>query len=65
MFKRLQKWWRKRQRNIDVEILWPSCKQIAPNISKARTAFFLHCINDDAWCDLSAEELVLFILELK
>ena len=52
------RWWRKRQRRLDLEFLWPSIKTEAylrpesreqPSLYLAREAFFLHCINDPCW----------------
>ena len=34
--------WHKRQRSIDIAILWPSCKKLAPDIDHARAAFTFH-----------------------
>lgn len=65
------RWWRKRQRRIDMEILWPSIKDDAlhgqaskdrPSLYLARSAFRMHCLSDPAWTkDLSLiqiEEIV-------
>ena len=41
-------WW-KRQRAIDLDILWPICKAKAPDIDHARAAFAVHAFNDPAW----------------
>jgi hypothetical protein len=41
-------WW-KRQRAIDLDILWPACKAQAPDIDHARAAFAVHAFNDPAW----------------
>lgn len=60
------KWWRKRQRAIDLQILWPVCVQKAPDINIARRAFMLHCINDSAWnIDFTEEELRAYIDKLE
>lgn len=55
----LGRWWRKRQRRIDVEILWPCCKEEeAPSMYMARSVFRHHCIYDPAWTkDLSLIEI--------
>ena len=45
----LGKWWRRRQRDIDLKILWPQLLKEEPDLEAARTAFGLHAINDPAW----------------
>lgn len=45
----LGRWWRKRQRRIDLEILWPVCKENSETIFQARAAFTMHCYMDPAW----------------
>lgn len=49
MFKMIGRYWRKRQRQIDIDILWPTCKEQANNISHARGIFYIHCMMDEAW----------------
>lgn len=41
--------WRKRQRNIDIAILWPACRNQASDLCVAREAFLSHCFCDPAW----------------
>ena len=58
----LFKWWRKRQRQIDLDILWPVCKESAINLDWAKAAFAYHCFNDHAWmADYTKEELKHYI----
>lgn len=53
------RWWRRRQRAIDLSILWPACKEEAGNLPDAREVFFLHCIMDLAWTkDFTFDELI-------
>lgn len=56
------RWWRKRQRRTDLEVLWPACKEDADSLYVARSAFRMHCITDPAWnkdMDLIEIELVV------
>jgi hypothetical protein len=41
--------WDRPRRNIDLDILWPACKEQAVDIDHARAAFFSHVVNDPAW----------------
>jgi len=44
--------WRSRQRQMDVLILWPACREQAPDIETARAAFAAHAYHDPAWLEL-------------
>lgn len=54
-----------RRRRIDLEILWPSIRDKAPSIDRAREAFYLHAVNDEAWKELGFIEMGRIIGELK
>jgi hypothetical protein len=56
--------WHARQRAVDLEILWPSCKKYADNIVLAKVAFAKHAFNDPAWTCLGDEEIRRRIDEL-
>ena len=57
----LWKWWRRRQRAMDMRILWPVLKEQAPDLHIARAAFYMHASNDCAWTDdYSVEDLIEF-----
>jgi len=46
----IRRWWHKRQRAIDIDCLWPMCKeQAAGDLHTAHEMFFLHAWNDEAW----------------
>ena len=49
--------WNRRRRNIDIEILWPSCKSKAKDLDKARAVFRFHTSLDPAWSDLSDDQI--------
>lgn len=56
--KRIGKWYRKRQRQMDIDLLWPQCKAQAPNIDTARWVFYQHASNDPAWFkDFNSNEI--------
>jgi hypothetical protein len=54
----VKRWWRKRQRLIDLELLWPVCKARARDIEHARQAFLLHAKLDSAWQDVTEQEVL-------
>ena len=51
-------WWRAQQRALDIMILWPACKDEAPDFGTAKAVFSLHCFSEDAWTSLGAEEML-------
>lgn len=53
----LRNWWWSRQRQMDLQILWPICKEQALNLDHAKAAFMLHAINDPAWVRYYGENL--------
>lgn len=62
MFKWLVNWWRRRQRRVDLDILWPICKQKAEgDIAEARAVFMAHMCFDSAYEGMSQEETDEFI----
>lgn len=61
----LSRWWRKRQRRIDLQVLWPTLKEFCDNLPQARAAFFLHMQMDSAYADLSTDEKREYVEELK
>lgn len=61
----LQNWLWARQRAIDLAVLWPQCKEIAPDLDHARAAFAVHAFNDPAWVRYYKDRLVNVIGELK
>ena len=61
----LSRWFDKRRRQIDIEILWPLCVENAPSLDHAKAAFAVHAMNDDAWLSLGADEALAIIEGLK
>ncbi len=53
----LLNWWHARQRKIDLNILWPSCKELAPDMDHAKAAFAVHAFHDRAWLCLGEAEI--------
>lgn len=59
------KWWRMNQRATDMQILWPTCCERAPDLDHAKAAFAFHVFSDGAWTtDYTHDELVKFIDDL-
>lgn len=46
----------RRQRELDIEILWPSCRDAAPDLDTAHAMFAIHVSMDDAWRAITARE---------
>ena len=46
-----------RRRRLDLQILWPICKQKADTLDHAKKAFAFHCYNDPAWRALGEDEI--------
>jgi hypothetical protein len=53
--------WHARQRTIDLDILWPSCKNLAPDLDHAKAAFAVHAYHDPAWLELGEDAIYDFI----
>jgi hypothetical protein len=58
-------WWRARQRRLDLEILWPICKDHAPDLDHAKAAFACHAFHDNAWLCLGEDVLLAAIDRLE
>ena len=56
-------WWR-RQRSVDLALLWPECKAQATSLDQARAVFAFHAMNDPAWRDFYGDKLQQVISEL-
>jgi hypothetical protein len=65
MFKWVLNFWYAMQRQIDLKILWPSCKEQTPNLDHAKGAFAVHAFRDPAWLALGNDRIVEFIDELE
>ena len=57
--------WHAYQRQLDIRILWPQCKQATDDLDHAIGAFMMHTIHDPAWRNLSDEEVNRIVAELK
>ncbi len=60
----IRDWWHARTRKLDLEILWPTCKRLAPSMDHARAAFAYHAFHDAGWLALGEEEIERRIEEL-
>jgi hypothetical protein len=58
-------WWRRRQRMVDIEVLWPILLREAGDLDRARAAFAFHAMNDPAWLCLGEERVLAFINRLE
>lgn len=58
VFTRIRDMYNERRRRIDVEVLWPSCRDQAESLEYARAAFSLHAHSDPAWLRLGHDEIV-------
>jgi len=56
--------WQSRQRQIDIEVLWPSLLRMADDEDCARRAFLLHAMNDAAWVGLGQVEIIRQVAHL-
>lgn len=57
--------WRRRQRKIDLEILWPICVRGANDLDHAKAAFAVHAFNDPAWLELGEDAIFQFVDRLE
>jgi len=57
MIRWLTSWWHARQRDIDLKILWPTCKREADDLDHAKMAFAYHAFHDHAWLCLGHDEI--------
>lgn len=62
----IRRWWNRRRRRIDMDILWPTCLAQARDLDHAKAAFAVHAFNDQAWTDdFTHDEIVEFIDKLE
>lgn len=65
MMRWILNWWYARQRKIDLEILWPVCREQASDLEHAKSAFAVHAYSDTAWLVLGEAEIYRIIDTLK
>lgn len=53
--------WRTRQRQLDLDTLWPICVAETDDLEHAKRAFQIHASLDPAWWDLNEDEINLLI----
>jgi hypothetical protein len=58
-------WYDARRRRIDLDILWPVCKEHARDLDQAKAAFAIHAFNDPPWLSLGEDEIKRRIDELE
>ena len=57
--------WHRRLRRIDLELFWPSCVENAADLDQAKAAFAVHAFNDNAYSDMSHDQIVAYIDQLQ
>jgi hypothetical protein len=57
----LTRWWDRRRRDLDVQILWPQCLKQADDRQRALVAFRLHMDLDPAYENLTEREKDAFL----
>ncbi|WP_141740124.1 hypothetical protein [Bosea sp. BIWAKO-01] len=50
--------WQDRQRQVDIEVLWPACLRNSRVVGCTRRAFTIHALNDPAWTVLGTGEIL-------
>jgi hypothetical protein len=65
LFALMRMWWQRRQRAIDLDMLWPICCAHAPDLDTAKAAFAMHALRDPAWQALGEHEVIRFIDRLE
>jgi hypothetical protein len=49
VIERIKKWLRRRERSVDMTMVWPQFRALAPTLEIAREAFFQHISGEEAW----------------
>jgi hypothetical protein len=49
--------WYARQRRLDLDLLWPACKEKAKDLDHAKVAFAFHAFHDKAWLWLGEDHI--------
>ena len=53
----IREWWHRRQRRIDLTILWPAIHAQASGLDNAKEAFRTHAFSDPAWNGIAWPEI--------
>ena len=61
----IKSWWYARQRQVDVDVLWPICLREAQDLDRAKAAFCQHAMQDPAWTFLGEDAIIDFIERLE
>jgi hypothetical protein len=48
-----------------MEVLWPACLEVSPDLDRAKAVFAAHCLHDPAWTSLGEDALFAFIDQLE
>ena len=52
----IRRWFDKRRRKMDVEILWRVCLEVGGNRDTAKKVFYWHVMSDPVWTDYYSED---------
>ena len=63
LLRRLREFWWRTQRHADIAILWPRCKDLAPDLEHAKGAFAVHAFNDPAWIEFYGEDQLIQVID--
>ena len=63
LYERLRDWWWQRQRNMDLNYLWPACKEQADTLAKAKAVFAMHAFRDACWIKYYGKEGLLDFID--
>ena len=64
MIRFLRHWYYRRLRKLDLDIMWPICKEKAIDLDHAKAAFAYHAFHDRAWLVLGEEGIAVEIARL-
>jgi hypothetical protein len=56
---KLRNWYWARCRAMDMDVLWPTCVAMSPDIDHARAVFMVHAMRDPAWIDFYGEQQLI------
>jgi hypothetical protein len=63
LYQRLRGRWWQYQRNMDLNYLWPACKEQADTIEQAKAVFAMHALRDACWIKFYGKEGLLDFID--
>jgi hypothetical protein len=64
MYMWIKKLWYAHLRRIDIQVLWPLCKEKSESLGHAKAIFAVHAVHDRAWLILGTDEIIRRIDQL-